>query len=108
MREWEKISNPIARACKLRLIAFDPDVVLGDTEYKTRVELPVEFAQKLCKIIAERNSLRRKVKELERRKSAFWLAHVGNVKRILEDEITAIEARGITEASVGGIQEACE
>jgi hypothetical protein len=42
------------------------------------------------------------------KKSAFWLAHVGNVKRILEDEITAIEARGITEASVGGIQEACE
>lgn len=68
MREWEKISNPIARACKLRLIALDPDVVLGDAEYKTRVELPVEFAQKLCKIIAERNSLRRKVKELEREK----------------------------------------
>lgn len=66
MREWEKISKPIERALKLRLSAFDPDVVFVDTEYKTRVELPVEFAQKLCKIIAERNSLRRKVKELER------------------------------------------
>ena len=68
MREWEKISNPIARAFKLRLIAFDPDVVFGDAKYTTRVELPVEFAQKLCKIIAERNSLRRKIKELEREK----------------------------------------
>lgn len=68
MREWEKISNPIQRAFKLRLSAFDPDVVFVDAEYKTRVELPVEFAQKLCKIIAERNSLRRKVKELERKK----------------------------------------
>ena len=68
MREWEKISNPIARAFKLRLTAFDPDVVFGNAEYTTRVELPVEFAQKLCKIIAERNALRRKVKELEREK----------------------------------------
>jgi len=68
MREWEKISNPIARAFKLRLTAFDPDVVFGNAEYTTRVELPVEFAQKLCKIIAERNALRRKVKELERKK----------------------------------------
>ena len=68
MREWEKISNPIARAFKLRLTAFDPDVVFGNAEYTTRVELPVEFAQKLCKIIAERNALRQKVKELEREK----------------------------------------
>ena len=68
MREWEKISNPIARAFKLRLTAFDPDVVFGNAEYTTRVEIPVEFAQKLCKIIAERNALRQKVKELEREK----------------------------------------
>lgn len=68
MREWEKISEPIQRAFKLRLSAFDPDVVFVDAKYTVRVELPVEFAQKLCKIIAERNSLRRKIKELERKK----------------------------------------
>ena len=42
------------------------------------------------------------------KKSAFWLAHVGNVKRILDDEIVTVEARGITESYAGGIQEACE
>ena len=68
MREWGKISKPIDRAFKLRLSAFDPDVVFVDAEYKTRVELPVEFAQRLCRIIAERNSLKRKVKELGRKK----------------------------------------
>lgn len=68
MQEWGKISKPIQTAFKLRLIAFDPDVVFGDTQYTTRVELPVDFAEKLCKIIKERNALRRKVKELESEK----------------------------------------
>ena len=39
------------------------------------------------------------------RKSAFWLAHVGNVKRILQDEIQML---GSDSPYIDGIVESCE
>ena len=39
------------------------------------------------------------------KKSAFWLAHVGNVKRILQDEIQML---GSDSPYIDGIVESCE
>lgn len=46
---WEDLATPICKATGLVLLAYDPDVWIGTTDWKKTVSLPVWFCELLGK-----------------------------------------------------------
>jgi hypothetical protein len=65
LKDWYRIMNPIARELGLVLHCFDPDVVIGNKNYRgSHAQIPLWIAIKLQKMVKELRCLRRNQKKL--------------------------------------------